>query len=699
MEVNIGKNTVGDGNKEKIHLRNYERSSHDLGYIWRSSMGVGTLVPFMTEVALPGDTFDIDVDTDIMTLPTLGPLFGSMKVQLDFYQIPIRLFQGKLHMNKLGIGMKMSDVLLPQLKITAEKFNKAKAINKGLDNYQINSSSIFSYLNIRGLGTKGDLLREIATREFNAIPYLAYWSIYKNYYANKQEEVGAVIHNDLKNTNLDGVLVDYCIKDTSFDEDYSSEERLGQTPSVFWYSGFPYIRFNGTQEELAKINFEDLKIYAGADGRDDGNINQPPTTQPQMVKYRFLDMWTEPIWNNNSVTFRYNYEWGYYQNNMPLWINSSWRWITKPFIEDPKSEGIEPKIKMFPLDNIDNMREDLLMAVRETTAFKIDKDTYEPYGLPFHYEDIGGELQFSAQSSLEGLALKTYQSDLFNNWVNTEWLDGENGVNDITKIDTTDGGFTIDEFLLNKKIYDMLNRIAISGGSYDDWLDATYTHERTKSIQNPIYLGGLSKELSFQEVVSNSASEGEPLGTLAGRGRLTDKHKGGKVYVKIDEPSYIMGLISITPRIDYSQGNKWDTNLKTMDDFHKPQLDGIGFQELITDQMAWWDTELPSNTAEPVFKSAGKQPAWINYMTNVNQVRGTFADEQGMWMTLNRRYEPDWDYYTNSTTIKDLTTYIDPVKYNHIFADPRRDSQNYWTQIKLDITARRKMSAKMMPNL
>ena len=68
------------------------------------------------------------------------------------------------------------------------------------------------------------------------------------------------------------------------------------------------------------------------------------------------------------------------------------------------------------------------------------------------------------------------------------------------------------------------------------------------------------------------------------------KHKGGHVTVKVDEPSYIIGIISLTPRIDYSQGNKWDTSLKTMDDLHKPALDEIGFQELITEQMAWWST-------------------------------------------------------------------------------------------------------------
>ena len=161
------------------------------------------------------------------------------------------------------------------------------------------------------------------------------------------------------------------------------------------------------------------------------------------------------------------------------------------------------------------------------------------------------------------------------------------------------------------------------------------------------------------------------------------------------EQMYIMGIVSITPRLDYSQGNKWDIHLKTMDDFHKPQLDEIGFQELITEQMAWWDTTLGSGNTW-VTRSAGKQPAWINYMTNYNKVYGNFAIQSNeMYMVLTRRYEYDF----GGLTIKDLTTYIDPRKFNHIFAETSGDAMNFWTQISVDMKVRRKMSAKLMPNL
>ena len=105
MKTQLGGDRLGSGNKQEISLRNYERSTHDLGYIWRSSMASGTLVPFMSEVGLPGDSFDIDLDCDVKTLPTLGPLFGSYKVQLDVFECPVRLYNGKLHMNMLNIGI------------------------------------------------------------------------------------------------------------------------------------------------------------------------------------------------------------------------------------------------------------------------------------------------------------------------------------------------------------------------------------------------------------------------------------------------------------------------------------------------------------------------------------------------------------------------------------------------------------------
>ena len=169
-------------------------------------------------------------------------------------------------------------------------------------------------------------------------------------------------------------------------------------------------------------------------------------------------------------------------------------------------------------------------------------------------------------------------SDIFNNWINTEWIDGENGINAITAVDVSDGKLELDTLILAKKVYNMLNRIAISGGTYNDWIETVYTTDYVSRSEIPEYQGGMSSEIQFQEVVSNSATEEEPLGTLAGRGVNVGK-KGGEITIKVTEPCYIIGICSITPRVDYSQGNDFDIMLDNLDQIHKPQLDQIGFQE------------------------------------------------------------------------------------------------------------------------
>jgi hypothetical protein len=162
-----------------------------------------------------------------------------------------------------------------------------------------------------------------------------------------------------------------------------------------------------------------------------------------------------------------------------------------------------------------------------------------------------------------------------------------------------------------------------------------------------------------------------------------------------------MCICSITPRIDYSQGNQWDTELKTMDDLHKPALDGIGYQDSINSERAWWAGYY---NADPDKKetAAGKTVAWINYMTNVNRTYGNFAiKDNEAFMVMNRNYELEITGGSSPTKIAigDLSTYIDPVKFNYIFADTSLEAMNFWIQTKFDIKARRLISAKQIPNL
>ena len=519
IKKTLGGDRLGSGNKMQVELHGYERSTHDLGYVWRSTMAAGTLVPFLNIVALPGDTIDINLDAMVNTLPANGPLFGSAKLQLDTFVVPMRLYNSLMHNNMLGIGNDMSKVKLPKFNLAAFPFVSGTT---DYDNAQINPSALMSYLGVRGVGkTSG-----FALRSFNANSYLAYWDIYKNYYSNKQEGIGAWICAEvdpipetidlMELQQFGGNTVIPIAPTTASPVDIDADAQL----SVEWTGTEP--NWNGTFINIDGFGQVSIRDFVE-------EIVVTGTTMIATIRRRF----------RNMTILNYEYQ------------------------SPSKPVNSKPTVKTFDLDNIDRMRKDILAFSSETTSFIVNDVTYQPYSFIGKIEN-GISLELVSQ---QGLGLKTYQSDLFNNWLDTTWV---TSISTRSAVDTSGGNFTMDRLNLAQKVYNLLNRIAVSGGTFDDWIDAVWSNGRARKSETPMYMGGLSKEIVFQEVVSNTGTTEQPLGTLAGRGILGKKHKGGQVVIKVDEPSVIMGIVSITPRIDYSQGNDWTVNLQTMDDLHKP---------------------------------------------------------------------------------------------------------------------------------
>ena len=680
MKKTLGGDRIRSESKMEVYLPNFGRSSHNVGKIIRTSQACGTIVPYWCQIGLDGTTFYIDITTKVKTLPTTGPVFGSFKHQIDVFVIPIRLYIAALHNNALGVGLNMSKVLLPQFLVnTANTSIYENDTNRG----QVNPSSLLSYLGIKGFGYSAV---NQYVRKFPAIFNLAYWDIFKNYYANKQEENAYVITGvshiwkrisvgsgvNWAKTWTNNKSTAYEIRPTTenpkyikleFEENVSPEE----VNEIQFLTNIP----GSTQKLNTLTKLGDAFVFERTDPEAPGlKVPRNPRKATNVYVYKVI----------KNVTIAYNMD--------AAGENS----ITMP---DNKKIKLTP----FPLKNIDDERTAILAA--PSTSPYIVPNIKMPYGaatggltLP-NYNRTKTYVSSNAWYSQAGLAVKTYLSDRFNNWLNTEWIDGTTGgINAITAVDVSDGKLTMDALILQKKIFNMLNRVAITDGSYQAWREATYGIRSAMLPESPIFCGGMQSEIAFDEIVSNSATDEEPLGTLAGRGVATMYKSGRGLKIKCTEPSMIMALGSITPRTDYSQGNKWWTRLENMDDFHKPTLDAIGFQELIAEEAAAWSTEATGNH-ELVYQSLGKQPSWIEYTTDVNETYGEFAAGMPLaFMCLNRVYEENADH-----TIGNASTYIDPTIYNSIFAESRLSSQNFWVQVAFDVTARRVMSAKQIPNL
>lgn len=666
----------------EVYLPNFGRSSHNVGKIIRTSQACGTIVPYWCQVGMDGTTFYIDITTKVKTLPTTGPVFGSFKHQIDIFVIPIRLYIAALHNNALGVGLNMSKVLLPQFQVyTANTSIYENDTNRG----QVNPSSLLSYLGIKGFG-RSKVNQYL--RRFPAMFNLAYWDIFKNYYANKQEEKAYVItgvNHIWKSIQIgDGVQWKVTWNDNS--SSMYEAKPTSQAPL------FIKLEFEEkiSPEEVNEIQFLTNNPYA-------------PTVESNGITKlgdTFVFERTDPEAPGLKVPENLRKATNIYMYQIKKAVKFAYKISTtsgRNLITMPDNKKI--KLTAFPLKNIDDERTAIL-AAPSSSAYVVE-DTKLPYGAAIGFLDLPNYDRTktyhssNAWFSQAGLAVKTYLSDRFNNWLNTEWIDGTTGgINAITAVDVSDGKLTMDALILQKKIFNMLNRVAITDGTYQAWREATYGIRSTTSPESPIFCGGMQSEIAFDEIVSNSATDEEPLGTLAGRGVATMYKSGRGLKIKCTEPSMIMALGSITPRTDYSQGNKWWTRLQNMDDFHKPTLDAIGFQELITEEAAAWTTETTEDHQHK-YQSLGKQPSWIEYTTDVNETYGEFAAGMPLaFMCLNRVYEENSD-----GTIANASTYIDPTIYNSIFAESRLSSQNFWVQVAFDVTARRVMSAKQIPNL
>ena len=680
MKKTLGGDRLRSESKMEVYLPNFGRSSHNVGKIIRTSQACGTIVPYWCQIGLDGTTFYIDITTKVKTLPTTGPVFGSFKHQIDVFVIPIRLYIAALHNNALGVGLNMSKVLLPQFIVrTAIASIYENDTNRG----QVNPSSLLSYLGIKGFGYSKS---NSHNRSFPAIFNLAYWDIFKNYYANKQEENAYVI------TGLDRIWMrmsqgDGVAWNRIWTENKSEEYPLDPTDTPC----FIKLEF---EEKVSPEEVNEIQFLTNDPDRPTQKINKLTKlgdtfiferTDPEAMGLRKPE-------NPKRATNIY-----VYQLKKPMKIAYNLGIVGSNFLTMPDNQKI--RLTPFPLKNIDEERNKIL-AAPSTSAYVLEGTTM-PYGAAMKviglpsYNRINRYSSANSWYSQAGLAVKTYLSDRFNNWLNTEWIDGTTGgINSITAVDVSDGKLTMDALILQKKIFNMLNRVAITDGTYQAWREATYGIRSATLPESPIFCGGMQSEIAFDEIVSNAATDEEPLGTLAGRGVATMYKSGRGLKIKCTEPSMIMALGSITPRIDYSQGNKWWTRLQNMDDFHKPTLDAIGFQELIAEEAAAWTTEATDDN-ELTYQSLGKQPSWIEYTTDVNETYGDFAAGMPLaFMCLNRVYEENSNH-----TIGNASTYIDPTIYNNIFAESRLSSQNFWVQVAFDVTARRVMSAKQIPNL
>ena len=106
-------------------------------------------------------------------------------------------------------------------------------------------------------------------------------------------------------------------------------------------------------------------------------------------------------------------------------------------------------LKEEKLETLDKTRDEILKNPGNT---ELDMSATGDADVNSLFEDI----RKAAINKLGGLVLKTYESDIFNNWVKTDWIDGENGISKVTALKPNeDGTITMDALNLQQKVYNI----------------------------------------------------------------------------------------------------------------------------------------------------------------------------------------------------------------------------------------------------
>lgn len=647
----IGGDRIGSGGGMTVSAHGYGYSTHNNSKVRRTSMSFGTIVPMGIWMMTTNSRIRMRLDALITSNALLYQLYGSAKFQLDVYSARMALYNPKMLLNLNDQGYEIGDIKFPQMELETEGIISAP-FSTG---HQVNTSALLRYLGIAYNGQNENGRAQPVTRQYNAMWLLMYYQTYKEYYANKQEKIGVMIHDE-------GVAK--TVTEVRAWADFS--DGTAGTVAGKYFSG------NAPADINVGVNGAVVITGNGDVPRADDLLLW--NTEPKRLTEIFDQIDLTVVGN----TYQYVCQ---KPKTVPYWV-MYWDY-------SEVAEGKEPKLREFDLKAIDRMQMKIMSEVETATAIIIDGTTELPYGASFRKD---GNYR-SINTSQEGLCIGTHQSDVFNNWLDNATI---NALNAKTKVKVNENGeFSINDLQLTQKLYNYDQRIGVTDGTLEEWREMTYGEVGKSKSLKPVYEGGLSKEIVFDMVVSTASTEEEPLGSIASRGQFGSKHKGGYVQIDSDEEKLVMVLAKITPRIVYNQGNDWTNNLKTLDDLHKPALDKIGYQNLNTDTMGAFETIVKADGSLTTY-SAGKQPAWQWYRTNYDDALGNMADIED-YKVFGRSYESE--LVNNFWRIKDLTTYITPMKFNDVFAVKSLDAMNFDVQVGMDVTQTLVMSEEVIPQI
>ncbi|QXN75048.1 major capsid protein [Microvirus mar14] len=299
-----------------------------------------------------------------------------------------------------------------------------------------------------------------------------------------------------------------------------------------------------------------------------------------------------------------------------------------------------------------------------------------------------------------GKFVRSYAPDVVNVWLDSSSV---SQINSGTSVEVVDGKFSIDSLNLASKLKMYFDRIMVSGNRYSGFVGSLFGQKIRRDLNIPQLLGRFSQELSFKNVVQQSAStEGSPLGTLAGFGHST---KRSNRTIKFTAPEFgtLQVIHCIIPHPDYYQ--RFDPQLKRLSfaDCYNPMFDKIGFEPQYSAFRGYTDGTSTSGgdwstvAGNPFKWVYGYLPAWSSYTSRVNRLLGDFVSTLRYWTLAQPMGVTNAG--TSDPNLQTPHSYIMPYLFNYAFADTSKTAQNFLCQVAFGLRMKRPISKSQLPNI
>lgn len=304
---------------------------------------------------------------------------------------------------------------------------------------------------------------------------------------------------------------------------------------------------------------------------------------------------------------------------------------------------------------------------------------------------------------LGGLWQACYMPDRMNVILNDTFFN--NNVSTVT-VSTVGDSFQVDQLVTAKKLWNSRNNDVITNGTFKDWIRVHFGVTPKIMDDMPTFCGATSSDILFEDIrATTSAKIGDSDQYLGDKGSSAMGYGDSRRFnIEVDRPGYIMAIATLVPRVDYYQSTERYVRHTKLSDMFRPEFNGIGYQDVLVSDLntefpeGWDASAVVSVDNNPFAQAVGKQPAWIEYMTAVNKIRGTFCTTERSWvLARDMRANRDPDAATGPVINTAYSAYIDPADWNQPFADQSPTAQNFYAQFYLRHRVRSTVLKRLRP--